>query len=84
MNRLNIRINSRVYTVVADEDVEYLKSLCDYVNEKVETVLREGNHVMGEKPVVVVLRLYYIACVDDRKRLVEDIYATPLNQLFLG
>ena len=53
MNRLNIRINSRVYTVVADEDVEYLRSLCDYVNEKVDTVLREGNHVMGEKPVVL-------------------------------
>ena len=53
MNKLNIRINSRVYTVVADEDVEYLRSLCDYVNEKVETVLREGNHVMGEKPVVL-------------------------------
>ena len=53
MNKLNIKINSRVYTVVGDEDVEYLKSLCDYVNEKVETVLREGDHVMGEKPVVL-------------------------------
>ena len=53
MNKLNIRINSRVYTVVADEDVEYLQSLCDYVNEKVETVLRDGTHVMGEKPIVL-------------------------------
>lgn len=53
MNKLNIRINSRVYTVVADEDTDYLKSLCDYVNEKVETVLRDGTHVMGEKPVVL-------------------------------
>lgn len=53
MNRINITINSRVYTVVAEEDTEYLKSLCDYVNEKVNTVLSEGTHIMGEKPVVL-------------------------------
>ena len=53
MNRINISINSRVYTVVAEEDTEYLKSLCGYVNEKVNTVLQEGNHVMGEKPLVL-------------------------------
>ena len=53
MNKINITINSRVYTVVADEDESYLKSLCDYVNDKVNTVLREGNHVMGEKPLVL-------------------------------
>lgn len=52
-NRINITINSRVYTVVADEDTEYLKSLCDYVNDKVNTVLREGQHIMGEKPLVL-------------------------------
>ena len=52
-NRINITINSRIYTVVADEDTEYLKSLGDYINDKVNLVLREGNHVMGEKPIVL-------------------------------
>ncbi len=53
MTRINITINSRVYTVVADEEEAYLKRLCDYVNDKVNQVLSEGNHVMGEKPVVL-------------------------------
>ena len=53
MNRINITINSRVYTVVADEEVTYLKRLCDYVNEKVKLVINEGTHVMGEKPLVL-------------------------------
>lgn len=53
MNRINITINSRVYTVVANEDEEYLRRLCNYVNDKVNLVLAEGNHVMGEKPVVL-------------------------------
>lgn len=53
MNKVNITINSRVYTVVADEDVSYLERLCEYVKEKVNLVLNEGNHVMGEKPVVL-------------------------------
>ncbi len=53
MNRINITINSRVYTVVANEEEAYLKRLCDYVNEKVKLVLNEGMHVMGEKPLVL-------------------------------
>lgn len=53
MNRINITINSRVYTVVANEEEGYLKRLCDYVNEKVKLVLNEGTHVMGEKPLVL-------------------------------
>lgn len=53
MNRVNITINSRVYTVVADEEESYIKSLCEYVNDKVNTVLREGSHVMGERPIVL-------------------------------
>lgn len=53
VNRINFTINSRVYTVVADENVEYIRGLCEYVNEKVNMVLREGNHVMGEKPIVL-------------------------------
>ena len=53
VNKISISINSRIYTVVANEDPEYLKSLCDYVNEKVNLVLSEGNHVMGEKPLLL-------------------------------
>ncbi len=53
VNKINITINSRTYTVVASEHTEYLKSLGDYINEKVNMVLREGNHVMGEKPLVL-------------------------------
>ena len=53
MSRINITINSRIYTVVANEDEAYLKRLCDYVNEKVKLVISEGTHVMGEKPLVL-------------------------------
>lgn len=53
MTKINFTINSRVYTVVADENEEYIRRLCEYVNEKVNIVLREGNHVMGEKPIVL-------------------------------
>lgn len=52
-NKVNITINSRVYTITANEDAEYLKSLGDYVNGKVQIVLSEGTHVMGEKPLVL-------------------------------
>ena len=53
MSRINITINSRIYTVVANEDEAYLRRLCDYVNEKVKLVISEGTHVMGEKPLVL-------------------------------
>ena len=53
MNRINITINSRVYTVVANEEEAYLRRLCNYVNEKVKLVLNEGTHIMGEKPLVL-------------------------------
>lgn len=52
-NRVNITINSRVYTVVANENKDYLKKLCDYVNDKVNLVIREGHHVIGERPLVL-------------------------------
>lgn len=53
INRITVSINSRKYTVVANENESYIRSLCEYVNEKVETVLREGSHVMGEKPLLL-------------------------------
>ena len=53
VNRVTFTINSRQYTVVAEESVEYLERLCAHVNEKVENVLREGQNIMGERPIVL-------------------------------
>lgn len=53
MNKILININSRIYTVVADEDTEYLQRLCAYVNEKVSMAKAEGTHIVGEKPLVL-------------------------------
>ncbi len=53
MNRILININSRIYTVVADEDTEYLERLCEYVNDKVRMAKAEGSYITGEKPLVL-------------------------------
>lgn len=53
MNKILININSRIYTVVADEDTEYLERLCAYVNDKVRQARAEGAHITGEKPLVL-------------------------------
>lgn len=53
MNKIMININSRIYTVVADEDTEYLERLCAYVNDKVRQARSEGAHIIGEKPLVL-------------------------------
>ncbi len=53
MNKLQININSRLYTVVAEESTEYLERLCDYVKDKVNMAKSEGVHITGEKPLVL-------------------------------
>lgn len=53
LNRINITINSRQYTVVAEEEKPYIEKLCAHINEKVESVLELGKNVMGERPVVL-------------------------------
>ena len=53
MNKVSITINSRHYTVMAEESEEYIRSLCDYINGKVELVLGSGANVMGERPIVL-------------------------------
>ena len=53
VNKITFTINSRSYTVVAEESSEYLEKLCNHVNEKVENVLRGGQNVMGERPIVL-------------------------------
>lgn len=53
VNKVSLTINSRQYTVVAAENVDYLQSLGNHINEKVELVLKGGQNVMGERPVVL-------------------------------
>ena len=53
VNKVTFTINSRQYTVVADESVEYIETLCNHINEKVENVLHGGQNIMGERPVVL-------------------------------
>lgn len=78
INRITVSINSRKYTVVANENETYIRSLCEYVNEKVNTVLREGNHVMGEKP----LLLAALNICDEYFKLMEkDSAAKPIEDL---
>ena len=44
VNRVSITINSRQYTVVAEESREYIERLGEHINEKVK------NHWLGEIP----------------------------------
>ena len=53
VNKVTFTINSRQYTVVADASEEYIIGLCNHINEKVENVLRGGQNIMGERPVVL-------------------------------
>jgi len=53
INRVSMTINSRQYTVVAEESAEYLQRLGNHINEKVEIVLKGGQNIMGERPVVL-------------------------------
>ena len=53
VNKITFTINSRSYTVVAEETTEYLERLCAHVKEKVENVLRGGQNIMGERPLVL-------------------------------
>ena len=85
MNRVNITINSRVYTVVAEEEESYIKSLCDYVNDKVNTVLREGSHVMGERPVVLaalnICDEYFKLLNSNEQKIKTSELMTKINEL---
>lgn len=53
VNRVLITINSRQYTVVAKESPEYIERLGEHINEKVKNVLRGGQNILGERPVVL-------------------------------
>lgn len=51
--KADVTINSRRYTVVADESCEYIKRLAEHIDEKVRTVIRGGQNIMGERPIVL-------------------------------
>lgn len=53
VNRVTLTINSRQYTVVAEESKEYIERLCNHINEKVEEVRKGGQNILGERPVVL-------------------------------
>lgn len=53
VNKATITINSRQYTVVAEESTEYIERLGNHVDEKVQNVLKGGQNILGERPVVL-------------------------------
>lgn len=71
VNRINFTINSRQYTVVAEESVEYIEKLCNHINEKVVNVLQDGHNVMGERPIV----LAALNICDEYYKSLEEIEA---------
>ncbi len=76
VNRVSMTINSRCYTVVADESVEYLERLGNHINEKVESVIKGGQNIIGERPVVLAaLNICdeYFKAVQNNDYLKDDI-----------
>lgn len=53
VNKVTLTINSRQYTVVAEESVDYIEKLCEHINEKVDNVRSEGQNILGERPIVL-------------------------------
>ena len=53
LNRVNLTINSRMYTVVSEESPEYMAKLGEHINEKIKMVLSDGKNIMGERPIVL-------------------------------
>lgn len=53
VNKVSVTINSRMYTVVAQESEEYITMLGEHINEKVTRVIKSGQNIMGERPVVL-------------------------------
>lgn len=52
-NRVEVTINSRQYAILADESEEYIKKLAEHIDEKVKTVIKGGQNVLGERPMVL-------------------------------
>lgn len=77
MNKVNLIINSRMYTVVSDESVEYMEMLGEHINEKVAAVLKDGRHIIGEKPVV----LAALNICDEYYKLLEERSSIDISEM---
>lgn len=78
VKRVEVVINSRKYTVLADETEEYINKLADHINEKVKLVLGSGQNVIGERPVILAaLNICdeYFKCQEAGKMLSEQLLA---------
>lgn len=53
LNKVNLIINSRMYTLVSEESPEYMAKLGEHINEKIALVLQDGKNIMGERPIVL-------------------------------
>ena len=53
VNRVEVTINSRQYAVLAEESEEYLRKLAGHIDEKVKIVLKGGQNILGERPLVL-------------------------------
>lgn len=53
LNKVDITINSRMYTVISEESPEYMMKLGEHINEKIKLVLKGGKNIMGERPIVL-------------------------------
>lgn len=86
VNRVTLTINSRQYTVVAEESKEYIEKLCNHINEKVSEVRKGGQNILGERPVVLAaLNICdeYFKAQTEVKRLEEELetYKLQLTRL---
>lgn len=82
VNKVTLTINSRQYTVVAEESTEYIEKLCNHINEKVENVIKGGQNILGERPVVLAaLNICdeYFKSLASIKALEEEIEAYKLQ-----
>lgn len=52
-NKVSVTINGRMYTLVSDETIEYMRELSDYVNVNVQKVKDKNPALMGERPIVL-------------------------------
>ncbi len=76
VNKVALTINSRQYTVVAEESREYIEKLCNHINEKVEAVISGGQNILGERPVVLAaLNICdeFFKSIEEKRQLEEQI-----------
>lgn len=85
VNKVTFTINSRQYTVVAEESVEYIEKLCAHIDEKVKSVISGGENVLGERPVVIaalnICDEYYksLGAIDEVKAELQKMSAKNLK-----